>query len=742
MSTLRPFGSSVRTASRPGESHDLRALIVGCSAVGFFALGVAMAQQATLAAPAATSPVRAVTDNGPTAELLETLTPEQLEYFQHVTTLSNPFFEGRGPGTRGNVLAAEYFEWHFKKLNLTPAFPLIETVDGKEVSTPFGSFRQPFSVAGGSKLKASTLAAGGVTMKQGTQYEIVGASGSGEVSGGLAFVGFGIEKGKGGYNSFTGLEGERPLEGKIAILLRYEPMDEKGNSQWREGGADGGAGFTDASSLPGKIRSTVERGAAGIILVSPSNANDQRAKVLETMQSARMGARRDIPIAMVIPAAMDTLLKAAGTTETIEVLVKAANAAGASRMLGGSVTLAAEIVREKPLTENAGAVLAGEGPLASQFIIIGGHYDHVGYGFSGSRSPTGAGKIHPGADDNASGSSGVLMVAKLLALDYAKLAGPNRRSIMFIGFSGEELGLLGSRHMTRNMPITADQATVMLNMDMIGRVRFNKVDAAGIGSAEGFKELATPIFEASGLKVRTVPGGQGPSDHASFYASNIPVLHFFTGLHPQYHMPEDVYQLINPVGAMQVVGIVKQLAVVLGTRPEPLKFTPAKGASIIMEEPKADKPDPNAPAAAPAAAKTEPAKTEPTKGEPAKGEPAKGGPAVAANPHGDVAADPNAGGSGIAGSKVRFGIAPGNYGDDEPGVEVADVFAGTCAADAGILKGDRLMKWNDKVLKSVEDWMPLLTAAKPGDKVEIELMRKSETKKVTVTLKARDKGDK
>ena len=732
MFTVRTSGSTVRTSGRPSDSRDLRAMLVGCAAVGFFALGLAVAQQATSATAVATSPARAVTDNGPTAEVLETLTPEQLEYFQHVTTLSNPFFEGRGPGTRGNVLAAEYMEWHFKKMNLTPAFPLVETVDGKEVVTPFASFRQPFSVAGGSKLKSSTLAAGGVTLKQGTQYEIVGASGSGEVTGELAFVGFGIEKGKAGYNSFAGLEGEKPLEGKLAILLRYEPMDDEGNSQWREGGAESGAGFSDASSLPSKIRSTVERGAAGIILVSPSHAKDQRAKVLESMQSARMGARRDIPVAMATPAAMDILLKAAGTTETVEGLLKAANAAGASRMLGGSVKLAAEIVREKPLTENVGAVLAGAGPLVNQFIIIGGHYDHVGYGFSGSRSLNGAGKIHPGADDNASGTAGVLMVAKMLASDYAELAGPNRRSIMFVGFSGEELGLLGSRHMTRNMPITADQATVMLNMDMTGRVRFNKVDASGIGTAEGFKELCAPIFEASGLKVRTVPGGQGPSDHASFYASNIPVLHFFSGLHPQYHMPEDVYQFINPVAGMQVVGIVKQLALVLGNRAEPLKFTPAKGASIIMEEPKADKSDPNAPAPAPAPLKTEPAKTETPKAM----------PAAAANPHGDAAADPNAGGSGIAGSKVRFGIGPGNYGDDEPGVEVADVYPGTSAADAGILKGDRLMKWNDKVLKNVEDWMPLLTTAKPGDKVEIELTRKGETKKVTVTLKARDNGDK
>ena len=114
---------------------------------------------------------------------------------------------------------------------------------------------------------------------------------------------------------------------------------------------------------------------------------------------------------------------------------------------------------------------------------------------------------------------------------------------------------------------------------------------------------------------------------------------------------------------------------------------------------------------------------------------------AAADPHG-AAGPGNAGAGGIAGTKVRFGIAPGNYGDDQPGVEVADVYAGTSAAVAGIQKGDRLMKWNDKVLKSVEDWMPLLGSAKPGDKVEIELVRKGETKKVTVLLKAREAGDK
>lgn len=699
------------------DSRDLRALLVGGVAVGFFALGVAFAQPAQKAAAAAS-------ENGVTAQVLGTLTADEAEYFQHVATLSNPHFEGRGPGTRGNELAAEYLETYFRKLKLSPAFPSGES-EG-EAKVPFASYRQPFSLQGENKLKSSRLEAAGLKLVAGTEYDIVSASGSGEVKGELVFVGYGIESGKGGYNSFAGLEGERPLEGKIALLLRYEPLDAGGNSQWSEKGR----GFTDAASLPAKLRAVAERGAAGIVLVSPAEAKDSRAKSLENLTSGRMGARRKFPIAMATPEAADRLLKAAGVKATLAELKAAADAGPGARVLGGAVELAAEIGREPVISSNVGGVLRGEGALAEQFIIIGGHFDHVGYGQQGSRAgAAGVGKIHPGADDNASGTAGVLMVAKWLARDYADLAGPNRRSVMFVGFSGEELGLLGSRHMTRNMPIKAEQATVMLNMDMIGRVRFGKVDVSGVGSAEGFLDICKPHFAASGLKVRTVPGGQGPSDHASFYANNIPVLHFFSGLHPEYHMPEDVYQLINPVGGVQVAGIVRDLAVDLGKRAEALKFTVATGRSIFMEEPKAD-PGDAAPGSKPADA------SKPTAAKPAEGGKVEG----AAGPHGGAGAG-DAGAGGIAGTKVRFGIAPGNYGDDEPGVEVADVYAGTSAAVAGILKGDRLMKWNDKVLKGVEDWMPLLGAAKPGDKVEIELVRKGETKKVSVVLQAREAGD-
>lgn len=713
------------------DSRDLRALLVGGAAVGFFALGVALAQ------PAQNAAAPALSENGITAQVLETLTADQAEYFLHVATLSNPHFEGRGPGTRGNELAAEYLETYFKKLKLSPAFPSADK-EG-ESKTPFASYRQPFSLQGEYKLKGSRLEAAGLKLVAGTDYDIVSASGSGEVKGELVFVGYGIESGKDGYNSFAELNSEAPLAGKIAVLLRYEPMDASGNSKWSEKGQ----GFSDAASMPAKLRSVADRGAAGIILVSPPEASDSRAKSLENLTSGRMGARRKFPVAMATPEAADRLLKAAGVKATIAELKAAADAGPGARVLGGQVELAAEVAREPVISSNVGAVLRGEGPLADQFIIIGGHFDHVGYGQQGSRAgAAGVGKIHPGADDNASGTAGVLMVAKWLARDYAKLAGPNRRSVMFVGFSGEELGLLGSRHMTRNMPIKAEQATVMLNMDMIGRVRFNKVDVSGVGSAEGFLDICKPHFDASGLKVRTLPGGQGPSDHASFYASNIPVLHFFTGLHPQYHMPEDVYQLINPVGGVQVAGIVRDLTVDLGKRDEALKFTVATGRSIMMEEPKADPGDP-APGSKPATpAKPSDSEKPADANKPVAAKPAEGAKTDAAvDPHG-AAGPGNAGAGGIAGTKVRFGIAPGNYGDDQPGVEVADVYAGTSAAVVGIQKGDRLMKWNDKVLKSVEDWMPLLGSAKPGDKVEIELVRKGETKKVTVLLKAREAGDK
>jgi hypothetical protein len=342
--------------------------------------------------------------------------------------------------------------------------------------------------------------------------------------------------------------------------------------------------------------------------------------------------------------------------------------------------------------------------------------DHVGYGQVGSRAgAAGMGKLHPGADDNASGTAGLIMAAaKLKTLYDAMPADAPRRTVLFIGFSGEELGLIGSRAFVKAPSIPLDKVTAMLNMDMIGRVRAVKVDdagnrkdrveVAGVGTAEGFKDLVQPIFDKAPLKVETLPGGQGPSDHASFYSAQVPVLHFFSGLHPEYHMPQDFFFTINPVGAMKVVNLVCDTAELLATRPVKLAFSKAKGPSVNMNDPgmeSDDKPlssrvqnaDPNAPQDPPRAT----------------GRP-----------------------------RIRFGIAPASYGDEKPGVGIGEVYDKTPAAEAGLKAGDRIIKWNGTDIASVEAWMPLFSQAKPGDEVEITYIRDGETRVTKCKLRARD----
>ncbi len=663
----------------------------GLLAITLSALAFAAQPSSPPAASSGKVPVlpETLANQSPLTEQLAALSDHERTYHQHVTTLSSPFFEGRAPGTRGNQLAAEYLEFYFKAAGLKPGIPA--SVEGGEAS-----FMQPFQA--GSEIKAATQRVAfaspnmpPVELKPGTDFNVLGTSGDGSATGTIAFVGYGIQDGPNGYSTFK----DENLEGRIAMLLRFEPMDEQGRSKWGKGN-----GWTGASALRGKLQTVADRKPAAIVLVNPPGADDPRVGRLETIRTSQQGRALSIPIIMVSVEQAEEMVKIDG--KTLMGLRKEADERGGVTVLPGArVSLDVAVKREPNKTQNVVGVLPGKGALAEQYIVIGAHYDHLGYGYFGSRAgQRAAGTLHPGADDNASGTAGLLMTAQIMAERYAAMpAGASARSIVFIGFSGEESGLLGSAHFIRNTPIKAEQVTAMLNMDMIGRVRFNKMDLTGTGSAEGFDDLLQPLIDASGLTVRKLPGGSGPSDHATFYRANIPVLAFFSGIHRQYHMPEDFWWTVNTPGAMKVVDLAVKTAEMIVMRPEPLKFTTASGPGVSFDDP----------------SETETAK---------KDEPA-----------GDMQA-PRAGPV-----RIRFGIAPGTYDDDKPGVEIGDVYAGTSAAEAGLKTGDRLTKWNGQEIKGVEDWMPMLSKHKPGDKVEIVYVRDGQEITATCTLKARDQGD-
>lgn len=634
-------------------------------------LMTALAGQPAIAAQADASP-QAPSTSTATSPTVDAALLRQ--YRSHVEFLANPFMEGRGPGTRGNQIAAEYIEAWMRSAGLKPGF-----ADAGD-----GSFRQPFIAGTQARRTDSVLSSGEAKLTPDVDYAVLGISAAAEVTAPLAFVGYSIPKGgpDGEYSSYPA-GAEKPLEGKIAVMFRFEPMNDDGKSLWRKA-SDGS--WTAAAAIAEKVRAATSRGAVGIILVSPPGCADPRTRKLESTEgSARWMRALDVPVFMMTPEAAGRLI--AGRDPQRRDLMQLRHLADTTPELvdlgGAPVTMSAKIDRSPRTTWNVAATLPGRGPLADQFIVVGAHYDHVGYGYTGGSRTDEYGVVHPGADDNASGTAGLILAAEQLKRRFEG-SEADRRSIVFVGFSAEEMGLIGSREYVKTGPLTSAQTYAMLNMDMIGRLRDDAIEIAGSGTAEGFEDLIRPDVARSGLKATFSPGGRGPSDHASFYAAGVPVLHVFTGLHEQYHTPRDTTDTINFEGGVRSAMLVVDIAERLATRPEPLTFKS-------------------------------------TDRRPRGGE-----------------RDPAAAGPGMGGVKVRFGISPGNYADGEAGVVVGEVNAGTSAEEAGIKAGDRLIRWNGKEIADVAGWMEMLAEHKPGDVVDVIVKRNGEDVTTRVTLKSRD----
>lgn len=612
-------------------------------------------------------------------------------YRIHLTLLADPAMEGRAPGTNGNRIAANYIEGTFRRLGLTPAFR--ESGHGGEAS-----YRQVFeakpSERPGDSIRlnsqsASYTTADGVenVLRSDVDFNALGHSASAEATGPLVFVGYSVESEAKKYRSIP--EGT-DLSGKIAVVLRLEPMNEEGKSLWAEDR------WSFQAGLEMKLNTVAASGAAGIILVNPPGADHDQTNVLADIS---LGSRRHqkVPVVMLSGDAADALLKAADAEgRGLMDLRKLADnlgegESGVIELPNATVTLKADIARIPLMTDNVGAILPGTGVLADEFVVVGAHYDHVGYGYFGSRGgPEARGTIHPGADDNASGTSGLLLIAENLAREYAKMpASEPRRCVLFLAFSAEESGLEGSKFYVKNA--VADQAkhTLMVNLDMIGRCREGRLDVQGTSTGDGMLNWLTPAFEQSGLSVVPTPGGSGPSDHASFYGWGVPVLFFFTRTHEEYHKPQDVIATINMDDATRIADL---------------------AGRVLLDAALLDK-----------------GFTYVGMGKPA-------------DPHAGASTDkPGPVGGGV---RVRFGIAPGDYSGSEKGVLVGEVYPNTPAAKAGIQKDDIITHWNGKEILDVEAWMPFLSDAKPGDRVVITLKRRvgDESHEVTADVELVARG--
>jgi hypothetical protein len=489
---------------------------------------------------------------------------------QHITFLASDVCEGRGPGTKGIDKAANYIAEEFRKAGLKPGGPM-------------GSYFQPFTVTGVAELaKPGSLVLHGslgqtIELRPGIDFRVMGLSGSGNVSASLVFAGYGVTAPGIKYDDYQGVD----IAGKIVILLRRTP-------RWSNRFlAFDGVRKEEHASLERKVAlARVNKAAAILIVNDRSEASKGDPFMTFEYTSAAIGA--GAPTAQIRRTAVDAILRSSlgMSLADIEQAIDRDLKPRSSPLFGWKAHLTTDVVRKTIAVKNIVGVAEGSGALADETIVIGAHYDHLGYGQRFSLAKEKKKAIHHGADDNGSGTT-VLME---LARRYGAMPSHNGRRLVFIAFSAEEMGLLGSKHYCNKEPLFPLARTVaMVNLDMVGRLTKSakgtgdKLIVEGLGTAKEFEKLLDRLSSGAGFDLIKKKGGTGPSDHDSFYRQKIPVLFFWTGMHKDYHRPTDTADKINVRGMKKIATLAERVIGELarGQRPAYVKvaesFVPRAG---------------------------------------------------------------------------------------------------------------------------------------------------------------------
>ncbi len=517
---------------------------------------------------------------------------------------------GRGVGSPGLEEARAYIERRFKDLGLSPVGP--------------ESFSLPFSITTGVEVEAATsIKLDGKAIER-AQFEPAPYSASATVSAEVVFAGYGITAPELKVDDYKGIK----AKGKIVVVRRFTPEGgEFANDRPRR----------QYSEVKYKAFNARQHGAIGLIVVD----------LPEVAKGVPLPAEAALPPPDAIQPSDEGLP-----------IVLVSRAAGAGLVGKGKhrAELTVALKRKQATAYNVvGRISAGK--KTSNAVVIGAHYDHLGMGGHGSLAP-GVDAPHNGADDNASGVAALLEVARVLSARRAELP----RDVVLIAFAGEELGVLGSTALMRSPPerLAPGDIVAMLNMDMVGRLRDGKLQVLGGDSAPEWAELVQPACAAAGLACNVTGGGFGPSDQTPFYGAGVPVLHFFTGSHAQYHTPDDDAALINAGGGAHVAALVAEVA-----------LATAKLGQLTYKS--------------------------------------------APSP---MALGDSRGGASL-GTIPDYAGAPGG----KAGVFLAGVRPGGPAEKAGIVKGDLVVKIGEVEIRSVEDLMFVLRAAMPGQKTKVVVLR-------------------
>ncbi|MEM9596584.1 MAG: M28 family peptidase [Acidobacteriota bacterium] len=525
---------------------------------------------------------------------------------------------GRGLGTEGLAAAEAWLGESFQALGLEPAGD----------AGYFHSFEVPVAVRPGA---GTSLTLGGQPVAD-DQRTPAAFSSPGAVEGDVVPAGYGIVAPDLSHDDYDGLD----VEGKIVVVRRFVPQ---------------GARFDDpeAERRYGGLRYKAfiarERGAAGLLVVDlPEVAAGEAAPEEAVFPDLRLDAQGDAGLPVMV----------------------VSRSAGAILFEGGHrASMVVELTVEKVEGRNVVARLPGSDPSARP-TLVGAHFDHLGLGPHGSLEPD-SNLPHNGADDNASGTAALVEIGRGLMARRDELRG----DVYLAAFSAEERGLWGSTALVRKPPSALRPAELgaMINLDMIGRLRRDRVSVLGAGSAEEWGELVPPVCRRMGLSCILGGDGYGPSDQTPFYAAGVPVLHFFTGTHGDYHRPSDDADKINAIGTARIAATVEDLVVELSSLSSPLTYVQSEA--------------------------------------------------------------PQSGDARSFGASL--GTIPDYTGDDRPGVLLSGARPGSAADRAGMLKGDLLVEIDGREVRNIYDFVYVLRSAKPGQTVSAAVIRDGERIEVEIT---------
>jgi len=628
---------------------------------------------------------------------------------QMVTYLASDMLDGRRTGTQGANDAAHYIAGEFSLLGLRPGMQIARPARTRGENR--ARYLQPFpyvskvELGQGNMLSLNGHLVDGIATRLGEDWQPLGFSSNADIKGAeVLFAGYGISSSELKYDDYA----VSNAKDRVAVVFSGTPDGDNPHGQ-----------FVQAGQVRFKAAAARAAGARALLIIAnEEKLNEDRLARLSYDNSGEAG----IPVVVIsrrLAAAIlgnlsDHQKGADARSLDSNLTIKNATSSGASELakrmtlrvpLGGiALNIRTDIVRRESPSHNVIGILPGSDPkLKDEAIVIGAHYDHLGRGGQGSLAQR-EGEIHHGADDNASGTAALIELARMFSTQRPKL----RRTIVFIAFSGEEEGLIGSSYYVNHPVLPLANTVAMINLDMIGRLNNRKLVIGGMGTAEEWRTIidasnsaqpaialdASPVSsKSSGHQPKDLnknvsillgfdpkksfsltlnEDGYGPSDHSSFYAKQIPVLFFWTGTHADYHKPSDTAEKINYNGLARITSFV---------------------ANIVRDIDKSDK-----------------------------------------RPTYKVAQVQSTARS--TGFRVYLGTIP-NYADSNDGMLLDGVRDGSPASKAGLKAGDKIVKMAGRDVKNVYDYTYALGEMKGGQEYEVEIVRAGQRMTLKITPEAR-----